>query len=302
MVFPSTDTRVSHGKPKGKAVNSGEAETPAPRRVTGLPSPLTYLANNKNNMKNIQRKLIISLAPLFIPLAAIAETENRPTVLISVTGAKVDASSWRASQVIGLNVKNAGDETIGEVEDLVLDMKGGEILAVIVSSGGFLGVADTLSAVPVEALRYDDAAKAFKTKLTKEQLGKAPQFKKDAWPDYSEATSIEAMRSYRDSIGGDVTKPDNSAQNEKEVSEDAPNPTDQGNSDKDMQITKDIRAGIMGADLSFNAKNIKIITRNEHVTLKGVVESHDEHKAILKIAGNHANAGKITDDLKVKSN
>lgn len=199
-------------------------------------------------------------------------------------------------------MKNAGDETIGEVEDLVLDMKDGEILAVIISSGGFLGVADSLSAVPLATLRYDAAAKAFKTKLTKEQLGKAPQFKNDAWPDYSEATSIEAMRSYRDSIGGDVTQPDNSAQNDKEVSKDAPNPTDQGNSDKDVQITKDIRSSIMGADLSFNAKNIKIITHNEHVTLKGVVESDAEHQAILKIAGNHANSGKIHDDLKVNSN
>ena len=178
-------------------------------------------------------------------------------------------------------------------------MKDGKILAVIISSGGFLGVDDTLSAVPVAVLRYDNAAKAFKTKLTKEQLGKAPQFKKDAWPDYSEATSTEALRSYRDSIGGDVSEPDNSAQNEKETREDAPDPTDQGNSDKDVQITKDIRAGIMDADLSFNAKNIKIITNNEHVTLKGVVGSESERKVIIKIAGNHANTGKITDDMKV---
>ena len=77
--------------------------------------------------------------------------------------------------------------------------------------------------------------------------------------------------------------------------------TDQGNSEKDVQITKDIRSSIMDADLSFNAKNIKIITRNENVTLKGVVESHAEHQAILVIAKNHANAAKITDDLKVNA-
>lgn len=253
-------------------------------------------------MKFVRRSLLLSLVPLLSPLSAFAETENKTEITSPIPGTKGSAASWRASQVMGLDVKSAADETIGEVEDLVLDMKDGEILAVIISSGGFLGVADTLSAVPVSALRYDETAKAFKTRLTKEQLGKAPQFKKDAWPDYSEATSIEAMRSYRDSIGGDVTKPDNSAQNDKEVSENAPNPTDQGNSDKDVQITKDIRASIMGADLSFNAKNIKIITQNEHVTLKGVVESDAEHKAILKIAGNHANSGKIHDDLKVNSN
>ncbi len=250
-------------------------------------------------MKAIPRSLLISLMPLLTPLTTYAETEKQTEFASPVPGTKVSSASWRASQVIGTNVKNSGDELIGEVEDLVLDMKDGKILAVIISSGGFLGVDDTLSAVPVAVLRYDNAAKAFKTKLTKEQLGKAPQFKKDAWPDYSEATSTEALRSYRDSIGGDVSEPDNSAQNEKETREDAPDPTDQGNSDKDVQITKDIRAGIMDADLSFNAKNIKIITNNEHVTLKGVVGSESERKVIIKIAGNHANTGKITDDMKV---
>ena len=252
-------------------------------------------------MKPIQRTLLISLVPLLCPLTALAEADKEVALVSPIPGTKGSAASWRASQVMGLNVKNAADETIGEVEDLVLDMKAGEILAVVVSSGGFLGMADTLSAVPVSALRYDGAAKAFKTKLTKEQLGKAPQFKTDAWPDYNDATSTEALRSYRDSIGGDVTAPDNTAQNEKEMDRDAVNPTDQGNSEKDVQITKDIRSGIMEKDLSFNAKNIKIITRNEHVTLKGVVASDAEHLAILRIAGNHANSGKITDELKVDS-
>lgn len=252
-------------------------------------------------MKPIQRKIIISLFPLIIPLTAFAETEKQAEVLSPVPGTRVSADSWRASQVIGLNVKNAGDDTIGEVVDLVLEMKEGRILAVIISSGGFLGIADTLSAVPVSALRYDDAAKAFKTNLTKEQLGKAPQFKSDAWPDYNNATSKEALRSYRDAIGGDVTAPDNSAQNDKEMPKDAVSPTDQGNSEKDIQITTDIRTSLMGTDLSFNAKNIKIITRDEKVLLKGVVESDAEHQAILKIAKNHANSGKITDELEVNN-
>ena len=261
----------------------------------------SYYPSTNKPMKSIPQRLIISLIPLFAPLTAIAETGKQVDLVTPIPGTKGSAASWRASQVMGLNVKNATDETIGEVEDLVLDMKSGEILAVIISSGGYLGIADTLSAVPVSALRYDTTAKAFKTKLTKEQLGKAPHFKTDAWPDYNEGASSQAMRSYRDSVVANESAPDNTAQNEKEVNTDAPNPTDQGNSEKDIQITKDIRSGIMGKDLSFNAKNIKIITRNEHVTLKGVVASSDEHQTVLKIAGNHANTAKITDDLKVDS-
>lgn len=252
-------------------------------------------------MKTMQRRLLISIIPILSPLTAFAEAGKQEELVTPIPGTKGSAASWRASQVIGLNVKNAADETIGGVEDLVIDMKGGKILAVVISSGGFLGMADTLSAVPVSSLRYDEPTKAFKTRLTKEQLEKAPQFKADAWPNYNEAASTEALRSYRDSIGGDVTAPDNSAQNEKEMNKYAANPTDQGNSVKDVQITKDIRADIMGRDLSFNSKNIKIITHNEFVTLKGVVESDAEHQTILQIARNHANTAKITDDLKVNT-
>ncbi len=252
-------------------------------------------------MKTIQRRFLISLVPLLTPLTAFAETEKQTELVSNVSEAKGSAPMWRASQIMGINVKNASNETVGEVKDLVLDMKGGQILAVIISSGGFLGMADTVSAVPASALRYDAASKSFHTKLTKEQVGKAPQFKNDAWPDYSQATSLEALRSYRDSIGGDVSAPDNTAQNEKEMRKETVGPTDQGNSAKDVQITKDIRSGVMAADLSFNAKNIKIITRDEKVTLKGVVESHAEHQTILKIAGSHVDTAKLSDELKVNS-
>jgi sporulation protein YlmC with PRC-barrel domain len=250
-------------------------------------------------MKTIQKTILVSLVPLLTPLSTFAETEQQTELVSTIPGAKGNASSWRASQVIGLNVRNSSGETIGEVEDLVLDMKSGEVLAVIISAGGFLGIADTLSAVPVSSIRYDRSVRAFKTRLTKEQLGMAPQFKTNAWPDYDEDASIAALRSYRDAIGGDVSAPDNSAQNEQEMKKEAINPTDQGSSTKDVQITKDIRSGIMDKDLSFNAKNIKIITRNANVTLKGVVESEAEHQTILTIARHHANAAKITDDLKV---
>lgn len=275
-------------------------------------------------MKTIQRSLLLSLVPLLAPVTASAETDKQTDVVMPSPVTKEGANSWRASQVMGLNVKNADDETIGEVEDLVLDMKSGKILAVVISSGGFLGMADTLSAVPVSVLRYDGAAKALKTKLTKDQLVKAPQFKADAWPNYNDEKTTHALRSYSNTIGGtdmesdrtldrttdraiaknkadrEVTAPDNTAQNAKDTNR-AETPTDQGNSEKDIQITKDIRSSIMDKELSFNAKNIKIITRNEYVSLKGVVESEAEHQEILKIARNHANTAKITDELKVDS-
>lgn len=273
-------------------------------------------------MKTIQKTLLITLVPLLTPLTAIAQAEKPSERGNTVHERKGSAASWRASHVIGLDVKNAESETIGEVEDLILDMKSGEIVAVVISTGGFLGLGETHSAVPVAVLRYDDRAEGFKTRLTKEQLGKAPQFKASEWPDYSEATSSEALRAYRESIGDNSNEQDeatqytsntargnentsrdrdNTTQNDKKTGDEFAKPTDQGNSGNDMKMTKDIRSGIMDSDMSSNAKNVKIVTRNERVTLNGVVDSDAEHKEILKIAGKHCSESRIIDNLQVKN-
>jgi osmotically-inducible protein OsmY/sporulation protein YlmC with PRC-barrel domain len=250
-------------------------------------------------MKTMQQAILVTLLPLLTTSTILAESEPTSTeVSASVERSKkVTASSWRASQVIGTNVKNNSNETVGEVEDLVVDLKTGEILAVVISSGGFLGIADTLSSVPVSSVSYDANAKAFKTTLTKEQLKDAPQFNKSSWPDYDDTSVRDKMRTYRDAIGGDVNAPDNSARNEEEANE--IDPTAQGTSESDMETTRKIRAEIMKTDLSFNTKNIKIITKDGNVTLKGVVKNHDEHEAVLKIAKSHADASKVTDKLRM---
>lgn len=250
------------------------------------------------------------MIPMLSPTTAFAET-NEAQPEVSARGTKVEdvaGGSWRASQVIGTNVKNAGDETIGEVEDLVVDMKSGEILAVVISSGGFLNIADTFSSVPVTHLRYDKEAKGFKTKLTKEQLQGAPRFQKSAWPNYDDSKITDDLRRYRDSLGRDATpgdtqsrgtRPDNSAQNKDRMGKDVSNPTDQGGSEQDVLTTAKIRKAIVDADLSFNTKNIKIVTKGGHVTLMGVVKNHNEHEAVLKIVQSHADKESITDNLKV---
>jgi hypothetical protein len=221
---------------------------------------------------------------------------------------------------MGRDVENAAGESIGEVEDLILDMKSREVLAVVISSGGFLGVGDTLSAIPVTALQYEDKGKAFKTKLTKQQLGEAPQFKANAWPDYREPATMEELRTYRDSLDSGVTATGNTARNKdsatgtdpddstgslsrlgRDANKDSVNRTDRDDRSEDVQMTEDIRSGIMDEDLPFKVKNIKIMTRDGNVTLKGVVESEDEREAILEIARDHADESKISDELKVES-
>lgn len=240
------------------------------------------------------------MMPLVVPLTAIADPDSKPDAVDRhLTGSNPIGSAWRASEIIGTNVKNSNDEVIGEVKDLAVDFKTGEVLAVIVSSGGFLGVADTLSSLPSSALRYDTKAEAFKTKLTKEQLQKAPQHKTSDKPDYTDA-ALAKLREYRDSVGGDNDAPDNSANNAEDAEEKTVTPVDQGSSESDVKTTKDIRAAVVDADLSFNAKNIKIITNGGTVTLRGVVENKDEHAAVLKIVHSKVAKDNVQDLLEVK--
>jgi sporulation protein YlmC with PRC-barrel domain len=56
----------------------------------------------------------------------------------------------KASDIIGMTVKNYQDEKLGKVEDLAVDVESGRIVQVILSTGGFIGIGDTLSAVPPE--------------------------------------------------------------------------------------------------------------------------------------------------------
>ena len=99
-------------------------------------------------------------------------------VQVSVPIAGVDeaamALSARASKLIGSKVYK-GDTSIGQIEDLLVDLDHATVAAVILSVGGFLGLGDKLVAVPVSQIKVGSEAK-FTTDLTKDQLTSAPAF------------------------------------------------------------------------------------------------------------------------------
>jgi sporulation protein YlmC with PRC-barrel domain len=82
--------------------------------------------------------------------------------------------SARASKLIGSKVYK-GDTSIGNIEDVLVNLGDSHVSAVILSVGGFLGIGDKLVAIPVSQLQIGSEAK-FATDLTKEQLAQAPAF------------------------------------------------------------------------------------------------------------------------------
>ncbi len=60
---------------------------------------------------------------------------------------------WRASKVVGLSVYNDNNESIGSINDLLTD-KSGNIKAVVIGVGGFLGMGSQLVAVPFDKIKF----------------------------------------------------------------------------------------------------------------------------------------------------
>lgn len=87
-------------------------------------------------------------------------TLSTPAITVPAIGGpgfliEAEAGQYRASQLIGLNVYNSGNESIGDVNELLVD-KDGAIQAVVIGVSGFLGIGEKNVALPYAAIRWDD--------------------------------------------------------------------------------------------------------------------------------------------------
>ena len=117
--------------------------------------------------------LIASSMLLSVPALAqgtITQTANVP----------VGKSDALASNLVGLDIVNATNEDVGEIEDLVLNGSM-NVTGFVLSVGGFLGLGDRYVVVPPDAIQvtFDSTSNDWKgtTKLTKDQLKNMPEFK-----------------------------------------------------------------------------------------------------------------------------
>lgn len=80
----------------------------------------------------------------------------------------------RASKVIGTEVKSPDGNSIGKIEDVVLDKTSNDIMFAIVGFGGFLGMNEKYHPMPWSMLDYEKDRDGYVVNTTKEQLEKAP--------------------------------------------------------------------------------------------------------------------------------
>jgi hyperosmotically inducible protein len=228
---------------------------------------------------------------------AIDAQGNLPAVVTSANGL---GHVQRATKLMGLNVENLREENIGTVDNLIVDLSAGRVVAVIVSTGGFLGMGDTRSVVPPTALRFNSEHDRLRLDTTKEALSDAPRFKAGEWPDFAQRDYTAGVyRAYQQEahLGREA---DNAARNTRDRGGRTLTPADQGGNESDVTLTQEIRKAVVATDgLSINAQNVKIITVKGRVTLRGPVRTAEEKAMIATIATRVAGAGNVDNQLEI---
>src|SRR4051812_2072403 len=83
-----------------------------------------------------------------------AETATTAAPAAAATNTSFNGN-WRTSKVVGLNVYNEQNENVGSINDLLMD-KSGNVKAVVLSVGGFLGMGSRYVAIAFDKIKFSD--------------------------------------------------------------------------------------------------------------------------------------------------
>jgi sporulation protein YlmC with PRC-barrel domain len=120
-------------------------------------------------------RILASLLVMMAPAAALA----------AGPGAPKDEATWldmRASELIGKHVASTDGKSLGKVEDLIVDLKGGHIPHVVLSFGGIADMGDKLFVFPVNAFTRDEYRDRILLDVERKQLSQSAGFDRANWP------------------------------------------------------------------------------------------------------------------------
>ena len=101
-----------------------------------------------------------------------------------------------ASSFEGETVVNRQGDTVGEIEEIMLDVRSGRIAYAVMSVGGFLGIGEKYFAIPWRAFTMDTDRKYFILDVDKARLESAPGFDKAHWPSMADESWAARIHEY----------------------------------------------------------------------------------------------------------
>ena len=94
------------------------------------------------------------------------------------TAQQGEPARMSGSHLIGLTLRNPQNESIGDIDDVIVD-RDGRVREVIVGVGGFLGIGEHKVAIAWDQLQFDASRDVAVVNMTKDQLRAMPAYRAD---------------------------------------------------------------------------------------------------------------------------
>ena len=101
-----------------------------------------------------------------------------------------------ADRVEGTTVYNRQGESLGSIDEIMIDKLSGKVAYAVMSFGGFLGLGERYHPLPWGVLKYDTAMGGYVVDLDKETLQNAPSYAKDESYDFEERREAQRLHDY----------------------------------------------------------------------------------------------------------
>lgn len=101
-----------------------------------------------------------------------------------------------ATSIIGDKVENPEGDDLGTIDNLMVNVRTGQIEYVVLQYGTFLGLGGKLFAIPFNELRAAPGRHVFLLNRNEEYLKDSPGFEKDHWPETNDHSYYKDVDSY----------------------------------------------------------------------------------------------------------
>jgi sporulation protein YlmC with PRC-barrel domain len=101
-----------------------------------------------------------------------------------------------ATSIIGDKVENAEGENLGHIDNLMINLRTGQVEYAVLQFGSFLGMGGKLFAIPFDELKLDPSRELFILNRDKDYLKNMPGFDQAHWPDTNEHVYFSDVDNY----------------------------------------------------------------------------------------------------------
>ena len=124
-----------------------------------------------------RQQTLATLVAVGMVFAATSNGADRPDQY----GRTTEKNLAKASDIIGKDVRNAQDEDLGKVQDLIVSLEHGTVPYAVITHGGAVGIGRTKTAVPLSSLQCSPDGKKVILSATKDELKAVSKTPPEGW-------------------------------------------------------------------------------------------------------------------------